>query len=112
MLLIPIYNKAMKANKPLFNLPAEKLSKKITNRVITYFNDGASTVKKDGVRKMLVEEVLEDRFARSTGRRYVNVRCRDLDDKGQIKFRSLHVAGINQVDGRLKTALQMVKTLF
>lgn len=95
----------------LVKTPAAKIEKQITKRVITYLNDGESSVKTDGVRRFFIESVEQDRFSKD-GRRYLTVRARDLDDGGEAKYRSLHLAGIVKIDGRVKTAYGMVKTLF
>ncbi len=67
-------------------------------------------MKTDGVRRFFIESVEHDRFS-IDGRRYLTVLARDLDDGGASKYRSLHVSGIAKIDGRLKTACGMVKTL-
>ena len=46
------------------------------------------------------------------GRRFVKAITRDLDDGGERKYRTLHVAGITKVSGRIGTAIRMIKTLF
>ena len=53
-----------------------------------------------------------DGFAESNGKRYVVAATRDLDDAGERKYRTLHVAGITKVQGRFGTAIKMLKTIF
>ena len=98
--------------KNLYTLKPSALESKLTKRVVTYANAGQSTVKADGIRSFLVEEIQTDGFAELNGKRYVVAATRDLDDAGERKFRTLHVAGITKVKGRFATAVQMIKTLF
>ena len=98
--------------KNLYTLTPYALECKLTKRVITYANAGQSSIKADGIRNFLVEEIQTDGFAESNGKRYVVAATRDLDDAGERKFRTLHVAGITKVRGRFATAVQMIKTLF
>ena len=95
-----------------YQMTPSQLAKKITNRVIEYHNEGESSIKKDGIRKFLVEEVQADAFSSVENRRYLKVKTRDLDDGGKSKYRTIHVAGIAKVDGKIKTAARMVKTVF
>lgn len=98
--------------KNLYTLTPAALESKLNKRVITYSNAGQSTIKADGIRNFLVEEIQLDGFAQSNGKRYVIAATRDLDDAGERKYRTLHVAGITKVKGRFATAIRMVKTLF
>jgi hypothetical protein len=98
--------------KNLYTLSPAALESKLNKRVITYANAGQSTIKADGIRSFLVEEIQTDGFAELNGKRYVVAATRDLDDAGERKFRTLHVAGITKVRGRFATAVQMIKTLF
>ena len=98
--------------KNLYTLSPAALESKLNKRVITYANAGQSTVKADGIRSFLVEEIQTDGFAELNGKRYVVAATRDLDDAGERKFRTLHVAGITKVQGRLGTAFRMLKTIF
>ena len=86
--------------KNLYTLKPTALESKLTKRVVTYANAGQSTVKADGIRNFLVEEIKMDGFAESNGKRYVVAATRDLDDAGERKFRTLQVAGISNVRSR------------
>lgn len=97
--------------KNLYTLTPAALESKLNKRVVTYSNEGQSTVKADGIRSFLVERVEMDAFS-VLGKRYVIADTRDLDDGGERKYRTLHVAGITKVKGRFATAIRMVKTLF
>jgi hypothetical protein len=96
----------------LYSLSDEDLKNKLTNRVVTYLNKGESTVKADGKRQLVIKEIDYCGYAKSTGRRYIQGKVQDLDDGGEAKFRSLHIAGITKVSGRISTAARMVKSLF
>ena len=98
--------------KNLYTLKPSALESKLTKRVVTYSNAGQSTVKADGIRSFLVEEIQTDGFAELNGKRYVVAATRDLDDAGERKYRTLHVAGITKVQGRFGTAIKMLKTIF
>jgi len=114
MIQIPVHNPLVMKNIQyalnLVQTPAALIKKKITKRVVTYLNENESSVKTDGVRRFFIESVEHDRFSKD-GRRYLTVLARDLDDGGVSKYRSLHVGGITKIDGRVKTACGMVKTL-
>ena len=99
-------------NTRLYNLRPAKLKSKLTKRVVTYANEGESTVKADGIRTFLVEGITQDGMSIEGGRRFVKAITRDLDDGGERKYRTLHVAGITKVSGRIGTAVRMIKTLF
>ena len=97
---------------PLYRLSDEDLKNKLTNRVVTYLNKGESTVKADGVRQLVIKEIERSGYAKSTGRRYIQGKVQDLDDGGEAKFRTLHVAGITKVKGRLATAIALAKSVY
>jgi len=78
--------------------PAE-LEELVTNSIVTYANSGASTVKVNGIRNFLVESVETDAFS-AMNKRYLVAATRDLDDGGERKFRTLQVAGIQNVRSR------------
>jgi len=96
----------------LYGLSDEDLKTKLTNRVVTYLNEGESTVKTDGKRQLVIKEIERSGYAKSTGRRYIQGEVQDLDDGGKTKFRTLHVAGIEKVKGRVATAYQLAKSVF
>jgi len=51
-------------------------------------------------------------FAESNGYRYIQGEVQDLDDRGAVKFRTLHVAGITKVKGKISTAINLAKSVF
>lgn len=96
----------------LYPMPKEKLVRKLKNRVVTYHNLGKSTVKADGVRQLVIKEIDHIGYSQEEGRRYIQGKVQDLDDGGEAKFRTLHVAGITNVKGRLATAWALAKSVF
>ncbi len=96
----------------LYGLGKKALKRKLTNRVVTYRNEGESTVKADGERQLVIQKDFSDDFAISTGRRYIQGYVADLDDGGKIKPRTLHVAGITKVKGRLATAWALAMSVY
>lgn len=96
----------------LYSLPEEELSRKLTNRVVTYYNENPSSVKKDGVRSLVIRKIDRVSFAKSNGRRYIQGEVQDLDDGGAVKCRTLHVAGIAKVKGKISTAINLAKSVF
>jgi hypothetical protein len=96
----------------LYKLSDAKLKSQLVNHVVTYANEGPSSIKQDGIRTFLIEEVMSQGFSKKDRRRYVTAYTRDLDDGAQRKYRTLHVGGITKVSGRIGTAARMVKSLF
>ena len=96
----------------LYGLSDQDLKRKLTNRVVTYFNNDESTVKSDGVRQFVIKSVDYTGHAKGSGRRFIQGEVQDLDDGGKTKFRTLHVAGISKVKGRVATAYQLAKSVF
>ena len=96
----------------LYDLSQAMLKEKLTNRVVTYYNEGPSSVKTSGVRQLLVKQIDNVGFSKDRHRRYIQGIFQDLDDGGKIKPRTLHVAGITKVRGKLSTALALAKSVF
>jgi len=96
----------------LYSLGEKALKRKLANRVVTYLNEGESTVKADGERQLVIPKDFVDAFAKGTGRRYIQGYVADLDDGGKIKPRTLHVAGIKKVKGRLATACALAMSVY
>ena len=97
---------------PLYNLSQTMLKEKLTNRLVTYYNEGPSSVKTSGVRQLLVKQIDTVGFSKDSHRRYIQGMFQDLDDGGKIKPRTLHVAGITKVSGKLSTAWALAKSVF
>ena len=96
----------------LYGLSDQDLKNKLTNRVVTYFNSNESSVKNDGVRQFVIKSIDHTAHAKGSGRRYIQGEVKDLDDGGKTKFRTLYVAGIEKVKGRVATAYQQAKSVF
>lgn len=96
----------------LYCLPEAELRRKVTNRVVTYYNESPSTVKNDGVRSLVIKKIDRIGNSKSDGRRYIQGEVQDLDDGGKTKFRTLHVAGITKVKSRLATAIKLAKSVY
>jgi hypothetical protein len=101
-----------KFDHALYGLSDEDLKRKLTNRVVTYYNRDESSVKNDGVRQFVIKSVDHTDHAKGSGRRYIQGEVQDLDDGGKTKFRTLHVSGITKVKGRVATAYQLAKSVF
>ena len=69
----------------LYGLSDEDLKKKLTNRVVTYFNSDESSVKNDGVRQFVIKSIDYTGHAKGSGRRYIQGEVQDLDDGGKSK---------------------------
>jgi len=102
----------MKNTTSLYNSPNSVLAKKLTNRVVTYFCESPSSVKADGKRQLVIKQIDYIGFSKDHKRRYIQGMVQDLDDGGLIKPRTLHVAGISKVRGRLATAFALAKSVF
>ena len=99
-------------NHFLYYLSEEEIRRKLTNRVVTYYNESPSSVKKDGVRNLVIKKIDRIRFAKGAGRRYIQGEVQDLDDGGAVKPRTLHVMGITKVKGKISTAINLAKSVF
>jgi len=96
----------------LYSLPTPQLQKKLLNRVVTYHNEMPSSVKNDAIRHLVIKKIEKISFSKDYNRRYVQAEVIDLDDGGKTKFRTLHVAGISKIKGRLSTAWTLAKSVF
>lgn len=99
-------------NHSLYGLSDEDLKRKLVSRVVTYYNSEESSVKNDGIRQFVIKSIDYTGHAKGSGRRYIQGEVQDLDDGGAVKFRTLHVAGITKVKGRVATAYQLAKSVF
>ncbi len=69
----------------------------LVGRVVRYFNRNHSTVTNDGVRTFKIVSVDRVFFSSKENRRCVTVLAKDVDDHGEEKYRTLHLAGIATV---------------
>ena len=56
-----------------------------------------SSITKNGVRVFKIEEVEDIGFSKKENKMFVTVKCFDIDDSGESKYRTLQVAGIELV---------------
>lgn len=105
-------NDMSRFDNPLYCLPEEDLRRKVTNRVVTYYNESPSSVKNDGVRNLVIKKIDRIGYSKNNGRRYIQGEVQDLDDGGKAKFRTLHIAGISKVKSRLTTAIKLAKSVY
>jgi hypothetical protein len=79
-----------------YQAPAIEIASNLVGKTIRYFaND--SKIKNDGVRVFKVEAVENVSIGTKSGRRYVTILAKDVDDAGESKYRNLHLAGIDLV---------------
>jgi len=108
---IPAGSRWYSHDHKLVAMDNEKIAKKLVGRVITYYNKGESSVKKDGVRNFLINEI--DHVSTSMdGIKYMQGLCADLDDGGVPKYRSLHICGVVKVKSRFASLCEYAKSLF
>jgi hypothetical protein len=79
-----------------YQASALEIANTLIGKTVRYFaND--SKIKNDGVRVFKVEAVDNVSIGSKSGRRYVTVLAKDVDDGGESKYRNLHLAGIDLV---------------
>ena len=65
----------------------------LNNKHVVYLNEGESAVKANGIRRFTIKDI--DKVATGkSGRTYVTALVEDLDDGGKLKYRNLHLAGL------------------
>jgi len=79
-----------------YNTPSAKIASDLVGKTVRYFAN-KSRVTKSGVRLFKIESVENVDFAAKTGKRYVTVLARDIDDGGIAKYRNLQLAGIDLI---------------
>jgi hypothetical protein len=79
-----------------YNTPSAKIASELVGKTVRYLaNKSKSTP--NGVRIFKIESVENVDFSAKTGRRYVTVLAKDIDDAGVTKYRNLHLAGIDLI---------------
>ena len=73
------------------------LASLLTGKTVRYKNAKRSTVTNDGVRIFKVIDVEDVFTSQNSGRKCVTVSVHDIDDSNTVKYRTLHVAGIQSV---------------
>lgn len=71
----------------------EAVIETLNNKRVVYLNEGNSTVKSNGVRSFTIKDI-EGVNTGKTGRTYITALVEDLDDGGKLKYRNLHLAGL------------------
>jgi len=79
-----------------YNTPSAKIASELVGKTVRYFAE-KSKVTKSGVRVFKIESVENVDFAAKTGKRFVTVLAKDIDDSGVAKYRNLHLSGIDLV---------------
>lgn len=79
-----------------YNTPSAKIASELVGKTVRYFAE-KSKVTKNGVRVFKIESVENVDFAAKTGKRFVTVLAKDIDDSGVAKYRNLHLSGIDLV---------------
>jgi hypothetical protein len=77
-----------------YNTPNAKLASELTGKTVRYLAN-KSKVTESGVRVFKIEAVEHIGFAEKTGKRFVTVLAKDIDDSGVAKYRNLQLAGID-----------------
>lgn len=79
-----------------YQASALEIANALVGKTVRYFaND--SKIKNDGVRVFKVEAVDHVSIGKKSGRLYVTILAKDVDDGGESKHRNLHLAGIDLV---------------
>lgn len=71
----------------------EAVIEALNNKHVVYRNEGGSSVKSNGVRSFTIKDI-EGVNTGKAGRTYITALVEDLDDGGKLKYRSLHLAGL------------------
>ena len=74
-----------------------RIASTLVGKTVRYMNQTPSSVPKtDGIRTFKIEAV-DDVFVSKKGTKCATVQVKDVDDGGETKFRTLHLAGISHV---------------
>jgi hypothetical protein len=74
---------------------ALEIASALVGKTVRYLAN-KSKIKKDGVRVFKVEMV-ENVSVSTNGHRYVTALVRDIDDKGEVKYRNMRLEGIDLI---------------
>ena len=69
----------------------------LTGKTVRYTRRKRSTVTDNGVRVFKIKDVEDVFTSQNSGAKCVTVSVNDIDDAGAVKYRTLHVAGIQSV---------------
>ena len=84
--------------QPLFPSNPVQLASALTGKTVVYHNAKASTVTPDKVRVFKVRGVEDVFVSEASGAKCVTVSVNDIDDAGAVKYRTLHVDGIQSAN--------------
>ena len=79
-----------------YNTPSAKIASDLVGKTVRYLSNKSKTTP-SGVRVFKIESVENVDFAAKTGKRYVTVLAKDIDDAGTPKYRNLHIVGIDLI---------------
>ena len=74
------------------------LASTLTGKTVVYHNAKASTVTPDKVRVFKVRGVEDVFVSEASGAKCVTVSVNDIDDGGSVKYRTLHIDGIQSAN--------------
>ena len=70
----------------------------LTGKTVRYQNSkNRSSITEDGVRTFKIVDVEDVFTSQNSGTKCVTVSVKDIDDAGSLKYRTLHVGGIQSV---------------
>ena len=100
------YTSLMKENQPNLVIPEQPLfpanpihlASTLTGKTVVYHNAKASTVTPDKVRVFKVRGVEDVFVSEASGAKCVTVSVNDIDDGGSVKYRTLHIDGIQSAN--------------
>jgi F0F1-type ATP synthase beta subunit len=79
-----------------YKASALEIANSLVGKTVRYFAN-KSKVTENGVRVFKVEAVDNVGIGKKSGRRFVTVLAKDIDDGGEAKHRNLNLAGIDLV---------------
>lgn len=77
-----------------YNATSLEIANALVNKTVRYFAT-KSSLTKDGVRVLKIDSVEEVGIGKKSGKRFVTVKARDIDDGGVSKYRNLNLSGID-----------------
>ncbi len=86
------------SEKLLFPSNPVQLASALTGKTVVYHNAKASSVTPDKVRVFKVRGVEDVFTSEATGAKCVTVSVNDIDDGGSVKYRTLHIDGIQSAN--------------
>ena len=101
-----MYTSVMNEPKPNLVIPEKllfpsnpiQLASALTGKTVVYHNAKASSVTPDKVRVFKVRGVEDVFTSEASGAKCVTVSVNDIDDGGSVKYRTLHIDGIQSAN--------------